>query len=112
MSEGYALYIDYEYCSGCHSCELACKNEHDIPEGQWGIKVLEDEPWLLEDGSWHWNYLPVPSELCDLCETRVNEGLEPSCVQHCQAKVLEFGTPVELAKKMEAKSKKAVIFKP
>ena len=22
-----ALYIDYEFCSGCHSCEVACRNE-------------------------------------------------------------------------------------
>ena len=22
-----ALYIDYEFCSGCYSCEVACRNE-------------------------------------------------------------------------------------
>lgn len=111
MSKDYALLIDYEYCSGCHSCEIACKNEREIPHGQWGIKVLEDEPWQLDDGSWHWNYIPVPSELCNLCVDRIEQNLEPSCVQHCQAKVLEFGTPEELAKKMSAKQK-TVIFRP
>ena len=29
------LLINYEYCSGCRSCELACKNAHDIPLGAW-----------------------------------------------------------------------------
>lgn len=49
--EGYALFVDYEWCSGCKSCELACRNEHDIPRGQWGIRVLEDKPWKMDDGS-------------------------------------------------------------
>jgi len=35
------LLIDTEYCTGCHSCEVACKNEHHIPRGQWGIKLTE-----------------------------------------------------------------------
>ena len=55
--EGYALFVDYEWCSGCKSCELACRNEHDIPRGQWGIRVLEDKPWKMDDGSMNWNYI-------------------------------------------------------
>ena len=39
------LLIDNEYCTGCHSCEVACKNEKELPLGQWGIKVLELGPW-------------------------------------------------------------------
>lgn len=111
MPEVKALYIDYEYCSGCKSCELACKNEHGIESGQWGIRVLEDGPWQLDDGRWHWNYIPVLSELCDLCEERVKAGLEPSCVQHCQAKVLYLESPETLTQKITEK-KKAAIFIP
>ena len=37
-----ALYIDYEFCSGCHSCEVACRNEIECGIDDWGIKVLED----------------------------------------------------------------------
>ncbi|MGV8083076.1 MAG: 4Fe-4S dicluster domain-containing protein [Coriobacteriia bacterium] len=106
------LLIDYEYCSGCHSCEMACKNEHDIPLGKWGIKVLEDGPWKLPDGNWHWDYMPVPTEICDLCQDRVAQGQEPSCVQHCQAKVMQYGTIEELAQKAADIGKKAVIFLP
>jgi len=39
------LLIDYEYCTGCHTCEVACKQELDLPVGKWGIKLLEDGPW-------------------------------------------------------------------
>lgn len=27
MSKSYGLLIDYDYCTGCHSCETACKME-------------------------------------------------------------------------------------
>lgn len=106
------LLIDYRYCSGCHSCEIACKNEHDIPLGAWGIKVAEDGPWKLPDGSWHWDCLPVPTEICDLCADRVAQGKEPSCVQHCQAKAMRYGTVAELAEVAEGIGRKTVIFLP
>jgi Fe-S-cluster-containing dehydrogenase component len=106
------LLIDYEYCSGCHSCEVACRNELSLPVDQWGIKLAEDGPRKLPDGGWHWDYIPVPSELCDLCEPRTAKGLEPMCVQSCQAKVMDYGSPEELAKKMEQKGGKVVIFLP
>lgn len=107
----YALFIDYEWCSGCKSCEIACRNEHDIPRGQFGIRVLEDKPWKMKNGCWHWNYIPMPSNLCDLCEGRVKRGKEPSCVQHCQAKCIEFGTIDALREKM-ADKKMTMIIRP
>jgi len=107
--KGDALFIDYEYCSGCKSCEIACRNEHDFKRGQWGIRVLEDKPWQLDDGSWNWNYIPLPSNLCDLCADKVSRGEEPSCVMHCQAKVIEFGTYDELVAKMADKPKTMII---
>ena len=41
----YGLLIDYEYCSGCHSCEIACRNEKDIALDDWGIKLASIGPW-------------------------------------------------------------------
>ena len=40
----YGLLIDYEYCTGCQSCEVACKEEHNFPVGKWGIRVLDEAP--------------------------------------------------------------------
>ena len=61
----YGLLIDYEYCSGCDSCVVACKEEHNYPVGKWGIKVLEEGPWEIEDGTgvYNYNYIPVPTDL-------------------------------------------------
>ena len=35
------LMIDYEYCTGCHSCEIACKQEHRYPVGRGGLYLNE-----------------------------------------------------------------------
>ena len=107
-----ALLIDYGWCSGCHSCELACRNELELGVGEWGIKILEDGPRLLKDGTYEWNYVPVPTSLCNGCAQRVSEGRAPACVQTCQGKVMYYGTPQEMASKMEEIGQKAVIFLP
>jgi Fe-S-cluster-containing dehydrogenase component len=107
-----ALLVDFEYCTGCRACELACRNEHDIPDGMWGVKVTEEGPWRLPSGGWHWDYVPVPTEICDFCADRVAKGSEPSCVQHCPAKVIECGSTDELLKKIVGKGKKMALFVP
>lgn len=101
----YGLLIDYEFCTNCHSCEVACKKELNLPAGQFGIKVLEDGPRQLPTGKYEWRYVPVPTELCDLCEGRVTAGKQPTCVHHCQAKVMSYGPVEELAKKASEKTK-------
>ncbi len=109
----HGLLIDNEYCTGCHSCEIACKNEHDLPLGQWGIKVLELGPWQRTDGkTWEYRFIPVLISDCDLCAERTSQGLEPSCVHHCLAQAMVYGTLEDLAIKMEEKGTMASIFIP
>ena len=105
------LLIDYEYCTGCHSCEVACSMENNIPVGQWGIKIAEIGPWQISEDKWQLTYVPIPTDLCNLCAKRVAKGKEPTCVQHCQADVMRFGTVEELAKEMERKPQQ-VLFVP
>lgn len=94
----YGLFINYEYCTGCHTCEVACKKVHDLPEGQHGIVVLEDGPRKNINGKWELTYLPLPTHLCDFCAERVNEGRLPSCVHHCQSGIMVYDTLENLAK--------------
>ena len=107
----YGLLIDYEYCTGCHTCEVACQTEHRLPVDQWGIKLAGIGPWKINEDKWQLTYIPVPTELCDLCGERVAAGKHPTCVQHCQADVMRFGPVEELAKEMEGKSH-MVLFAP
>jgi Fe-S-cluster-containing dehydrogenase component len=107
----YGLLIDYEYCTGCHACEVACQMEHQLLVDQWGIQLAEIGPWPINEEKWQLSYIPVPTEQCDLCGTRVAKGKQPTCVHHCQAGVMKFGPVEELAKEMEGKSH-TVLFAP
>jgi len=38
----HGLLVDYEYCTGCHACEVAWKQEDRIPARKTGgIKIIE-----------------------------------------------------------------------
>lgn len=103
MAANYGLLIDYEFCSGCHSCEMACKVAKDLNEEQFGIKLEQIGPWAKPDGGYMYRYYPVPTDVCDLCADRVAAGKLPSCVHHCQASVMRYGTLDELAEELKRK---------
>ena len=115
MSKDSALLVDYKYCSGCHSCEVACKNEHGFPIGQFGIKVLEMPPMKIGEGvvdAWDWIYLPVPTALCDQCASRLEAGEKPTCVKHCQSFCQECGTLEDMQKRAAELDHKVAVFLP
>lgn len=104
------LLIDYEYCTGCHTCVVACCQEYDWPEGISGMKVME----IVENlpGDRHYLvYLPFPTEVCTLCAKRTKKGLLPACVKHCMAGCMKFGPVEELVKEMKGK-KRTVLYRP
>lgn len=104
------LMIDYEYCTGCHSCEIACKQEHHYPVGRGGINLMEvitERP----DQSLRIDYLPFTTLYCTLCAHRTAHGEAPSCVKHCQAACMYYGTLPELAQLMETRPR-SVLFAP
>ena len=83
-SQGNALLIDYEWCTGCHSCEMACRKDHGLPDDQYGIKVTK-MAWPIDDEKWQFTFLPAPTDQCDGCVDRRAAGKIPTCVHHCQA---------------------------
>ena len=104
------LLIDYDYCTGCHTCEVACQQEHNYPVGKTGIEVTEH---IMERTSKKisFYYLPFPTDLCNLCAPRTGKGENPACVKNCQAKCMMFGPVQELVKEME-KRPKMVLYAP
>lgn len=96
----HGILIDYEWCSGCHSCEVACQMEQGLPVGQYGVKIAELGPWEYAPGTWQLSYIPMFTNQCNLCKERLALDKEPSCVQHCQSKCLTYGPLEELTKKL------------
>ena len=68
----YALVIDQESCWGCKTCEVACKQEYNLPEGIRLISVSEDGPKLI-DGKLDFLY---QVNLCRHCD-------DPPCAKAC-----------------------------
>jgi len=106
---GKGLLIDYNFCTGCLSCEVACQQEHGFPVGQCGIKVTEFVIPTAKGVSI--DYLPFPTDLCDLCSARTRVGEKPSCVKHCQADCMRYGPISDLVTELE-KRPKMVLYKP
>jgi anaerobic dimethyl sulfoxide reductase subunit B (iron-sulfur subunit) len=43
-TERFRLQILEENCMGCHACEVACKQEHELGVGPRLIRIVEDSP--------------------------------------------------------------------
>jgi len=48
MTKEYTLAVDTRECVGCSACEVACKQEHDLPVGPRLIRVYPDGPREIE----------------------------------------------------------------
>lgn len=75
----YAIVTDLNRCVGCLACSSACKTVHEVPIGEFWIKVLRVGPNLVEQTKRRGGtpcetyYLPMT---CQHCE-------HPSCVDVC-----------------------------
>ena len=103
------LLIDLEYCTGCHACEVACKQEHNFPSGKVGIKV--NEITTEDAGKVYLDFAPTITRSCDLCAARTARKEEPACVKHCQAICMTYG-PVNNLVRIMGDKPKSVIFAP
>jgi Fe-S-cluster-containing dehydrogenase component len=112
----WGLLIDYKYCTNCHSCEVACQEEHDFASEEFGIRVFESKAQRKENGrvddAWDWVYLPMPTYRCDLCAARLDEGKKPMCVKHCLAACMQVGPLDELNASMKDMGDRVVLYKP
>jgi anaerobic dimethyl sulfoxide reductase subunit B (iron-sulfur subunit) len=161
MKKQYAFYFDSSKCSGCKTCQIACKDKNNLDVGILWRRVYEvsDGGWTNNDGVWSNNIktynmsiacnhcenpiciagcptsaihknkngivtidekkcigcrycewscpygAPQYDELkgimgkCDLCIDYVEDGKNPSCVDACPMRVLDFGELSEIEKK-------------
>lgn len=83
------ILADLDACVGCYACEIACKQENNVPVGTRWIKVIAIGPDKVEDRL-QMDFVPTITDECTLCQPRLNEGLEPRCVGNCPTQALRF----------------------
>lgn len=103
----YAMLADVYYCTGCHSCEVACQQENDLDAGMYGVKITEhilnQKQGLMID------YVPYFTDLCNGCASRIATGRRTNCEKACLAQCLKFGPADEIMEEAK-KAKKPIVF--
>ncbi|MFP4469034.1 MAG: DMSO/selenate family reductase complex B subunit [Bacteroidales bacterium] len=84
MSQQLAFYFDADACSGCKTCQIACKDKNDLPLGVLWRRVYEvtGGDWQRKGAAWAHNlYAYNVSLACNHCK-------EPVCLKSCPAKAI------------------------
>lgn len=85
----HGFYFDAENCVGCRTCQVACKDIHDLPVGT-NYRIVRT--FLTGTGYTPGGYhISLPLKGCDTCKALRDAGEECVCVASCPQRVLEFG---------------------
>lgn len=83
---GKAFYFDSTACTGCKTCELACKDYHDLGPGITYRRVID-----IEGGAWQWSssvpvqkgvYVYHVSLACAHCDNGICLSVCPTGAMH------------------------------
>ncbi len=80
-----AFYFDANACSGCKTCQIACKDKNDLPLGLVWRRVYEvaGGEWKQEGAAWRQNiYAYNVSLACNHCD-------DPICMKSCPTKAIQ-----------------------
>ncbi len=100
-----AFLVDIDRCIGCYACEIACKDENDLPPRIRRVKIN-----AIDVAEFNRFYIPIFAldksgvEACTLCPKLQAEGRRPACVNNCLTNALHFDD----ADKMDEKAKTMV----
>jgi len=71
------LHIDFDLCFGCYACEIACKQENNLPPGPKWIRVKTVGPYLTKDGL-GMDFIPMTCRHC----------VDPHCLEACPSEAI------------------------
>ena len=81
------VYIDHDLCFGGAKCRSVCP--WSVPQRQAGVGIYT---------IWQ-KYLPVGGGVmfkCDLCRDRLQDGMQPHCIEVCPRKAMQIGRRDEI----------------
>ena len=91
------FYFDAESCIACHTCQVACKDVHNLPVG---TNYRTVRSFCTGRGFEPRSYnVSLSMRGCNLCADLREIGEEPACVASCPMRALEFGDIDELCAK-------------
>jgi anaerobic dimethyl sulfoxide reductase subunit B (iron-sulfur subunit) len=79
-----AFYFDSSSCSGCKTCQMACKDKNDLGAGQVWRRVYEvtGGDWQQQGSAWRQDVFAYNLSMsCNHCE-------DPICVKNCPTHAL------------------------
>jgi len=79
-----AFYFDSSACSGCKTCQMACKDKNDLALGQVWRRVYEVSggSWQKQETAWKQDVFAYNLSMsCNHCE-------DPICAKNCPTKAL------------------------
>lgn len=79
MGSRYGFYINSAVCSGCKTCQVACKDKNDLHPGQVWRRIYEIEGGEWNDLNGAWEKKPYSYYLSVSC----NHCSRPECVKAC-----------------------------
>lgn len=95
------ILVNLQRCTGCWTCSLACKVGNDLDDKVFWqtVRTLGSGEGIDRPaGTWpdlHMSWMPVWSESCTKCPSRIKEGSLPYCVYNCPNAALTFGEEVD-----------------
>ncbi|RPI20928.1 MAG: 4Fe-4S ferredoxin, partial [Chloroflexota bacterium] len=84
MTTQFAFYFDSRACSGCKTCQVACKDRHNLPTGVLWRRVYEVSggSWTQMGSAWLPGVFAYHLSLsCNHCEN-------PACLQGCPSRAI------------------------
>jgi anaerobic dimethyl sulfoxide reductase subunit B (iron-sulfur subunit) len=80
-----AFFVDVSACSGCKTCQMACKDKHDLPVGQLWRRVYEvgGGGWQAAGPAW------VPNVVAYHLSVGCNHCEQPICVDVCPSGAMQ-----------------------
>ncbi len=85
MGKQLAFYFEQKNCTGCMTCQVACKDKHDLAVGQLFRKVYE-----VAGGSYQEKGTAVIPEIYAFwISMSCNHCINPSCIESCPTGALQ-----------------------